>query len=140
MDIFDEIRRFQREMERLFWDFDREMRGFERQGWSDFREPIVDVWEDGDFVFVTAELPGVRKDNIDLNVTEESVEIKATVEDSEERKGMRFRSSRSFYKFVSLPKKVDPDSAEATFSNGILEVKLKKTESEKKKKVEIKEK
>ena len=140
MDIFDEMRRFQREIERMFWDFDRDFRSRSFGEFRDVREPIVDVWEDGDHVFVTAELPGVKKDNIDLNVGEQSVEIKASVEQKEDKEGMRMRSYRSFYKSVALPAKVDPDSAEATFSNGILEIKLNKLESSKRKKIQIKEK
>ncbi len=143
MDIFDEIRRMEREMDRMFEDFGFGRRRFFRE-FNDVREPIVDVWEDDEHVFVTAELPGVSKDNIDLNVTEKAVEIKAQVksEKSEEEKNEKriTRTFSSFYKYVSLPSAVDPDSAEATFGNGVLEIKLKKQKPDKKKKIEIKEK
>ena len=143
MDIFDEIRRLEREMDRLFEDFGFGRRRFFRE-FRDVREPIVDVWEDDEHVFVTAELPGVSKDNIDLNVTENAVEIKAELKSEKKEEGKEerkvFRSFSSFYKYVSLPSAVDPETAEATFSNGVLEVKIRKQKVEKKRKVEIKEK
>ena len=143
MDIFDEIRRFEREMDRLFEDFGFGRRRFFRE-FRDVREPIVDVWENDEYVFVTAELPGASKDDIELNVTENAVEIKATLKSEEKEEGKEgIRMSRtfsSFYKYVTLPSAVDPDSAEATFSNGVLEIKIKKQKPEKKKRIDIKEK
>jgi len=87
---------------------------------SEEREPLVDVFETDDEVTVIAELPGVEKDKI-------SVEI------SDDRRRMIIRASdtnRKYYKEVDLPAEVDPSSAKANYRNGILEVKLKKVSRE----------
>ncbi len=78
------------------------------------RKPLVDVIETDDEVQVIAEMPGVSKDDIELNATETSLEIRAESE------------NRKYYEVVELPAEVDPDSAKARYNNGVLEVILKK--------------
>ncbi len=136
-DPFDEFFR------RAFEDFERPYRNSRYSKRSQTREPVTDVWENDDYVFVTAELPGVKKDDIDLNVEEDSIEIKAKskINKREEKKDEKVyeQSYRNFYVRLDLPARVDTKNVDATFSNGILEVKLKKIK-EKKNKIEIKEK
>ncbi|MEM1977010.1 MAG: archaeal heat shock protein Hsp20 [Nitrososphaerota archaeon] len=81
---------------------------------SEAREPLVDVFEEEDVIKVIAEVPGVEKDDINLNATERRLIIKV---DTPQRK---------YYKEVDLPAEVDPQSAKATYKNGVLEVVLKK--------------
>lgn len=81
---------------------------------SEAREPLVDVFEEEDVIKVVAEVPGVEKDDINLNATERKLVIKV---DTPQRK---------YYKEVDLPADVDPQSAKATYKNGVLEVVLKK--------------
>ncbi|MCD6414883.1 MAG: Hsp20/alpha crystallin family protein [Candidatus Diapherotrites archaeon] len=141
VDPFDEMRRMQREMDRMFSDVLRrpEMQSNfgSESGW---REPLADMWETDDAVFVTLELPGVSKDDIKLNITENQLEVSVDFhkEEKEEKSGYkRFeRQYRGFYRAVSLPAKVIPDKAEATYKNGVLEIKLPK--AEKKKGVQVK--
>lgn len=76
-------------------------------------EPLVDVIEHDDEIWVVAEIPGVDKDKIKVRATEDKVIIKAEGE-------------KKYYKEVELPAKVDPRSAKASYRNGVLEVKLKK--------------
>lgn len=83
---------------------------------SSKREPLVDVVEGEDTVTVTAELPGVDKEDIELEATEDTLVI--NVEDEE----------RQYYKEVDLPVPVDTDSASATYQNGILDIELHKAE------------
>ncbi|MEB3860461.1 MAG: Hsp20/alpha crystallin family protein [Desulfurococcales archaeon] len=80
-------------------------------------EPLVDVIEHGDEVWVVAELPGVDKEKIKVKAQEKKLVIKA-------------ENGRKYYKEVDLPAKVDPKSARASYRNGVLEVKLKKVEEE----------
>jgi len=84
------------------------------------REPLVDVAEEDDEVVVVAELPGVEKEDIELNATERELVISV---DTEKRK---------YYKRLELPAEVDPKSAKASYRNGILEVRLKKIRPERK--------
>ncbi|MCS7107240.1 MAG: Hsp20/alpha crystallin family protein [Acidilobaceae archaeon] len=81
-------------------------------------EPLVEVMERGDEVVVLADVPGVSKENIHVEVKEREVLIKA---DAEERK---------YYRRVDLPVEVDPKSAKAAYRNGVLEIKMKKKEGE----------
>lgn len=75
------------------------------------KEPIVDVFDEEDEVVVVAELPGARKEDLRLNASRDSLEI---------------RVAGSFYKVIKLPCQVNPDRAKATFNNGVLEVRLPK--------------
>ncbi len=89
------------------------------------RKPLVDVIETDNEIQVIAEMPGVKKDDIELKATERSLEIKAEGE------------TRKYHEVVSLPADVDPDSAKARYNNGVLEVILqKKAGSGKKIKIE----
>ncbi len=80
----------------------------------DEREPLTDVIEDAVSVATTMELPGVDKSDIDLKMTEDSLEISV---DTERRK---------YHKRVRLPAKVDPSTTKATYNNGILDVTVQK--------------
>lgn len=84
------------------------------------REPLVDVIEDTDVVRIIAEIPGVRKQEIELSATDNSLLIQAQSEDTK----------RKYYKELDLPCIVVPESASAKFKNGVLEVELKKVECE----------
>jgi HSP20 family protein len=79
------------------------------------REPYVETMVDeknGELV-VTAEIPGVTKEDIKINATESSVEIEAE------------RDDRKYHKVVALDAEVDPSSAKARYNNGVLEIKFK---------------
>jgi HSP20 family protein len=80
-----------------------------------YRVPEVEVVERDDEVWVVADLPGAQKEGIDVKVTERTVTIKA-------------QDGRKYYGEVELPAEVVPESAKATYKNGVLEVRLKKKE------------
>lgn len=77
-------------------------------------EPIVDVMEEKGDVVVVADLPGVEKGDIELN----AIDVALTIDVDSER--------RKYHKEVRLPAKVDPDSAKASYKNGVLEVRLRR--------------
>lgn len=87
---------------------------------TEAREPLVDIFEEDDSVKIVAEVPGVEKKDIDLNATEERLIISVK------------SPQRKYYKEVDLPAKVDPNSATASYKNGVLEITLKKVKEEKK--------
>ncbi len=78
------------------------------------REPLVDIMSEKDEVVVTAELPGVEKTDIKLNVAEDALTISV---DTEKHK---------YHKELKLPAMVDSKSAKASYKNGVLEVRLRK--------------
>jgi|UniRef100_A0A7J3Y0Z7 HSP20 family protein len=86
------------------------------------REPLVDVIEGEEEITVVCELPGVDKDKINVEVGEDKKTLIIKASDT----------NRKYYKEVELPSEVDPQSAKASYKNGILEVKLKKTKFERK--------
>ena len=93
----------------------------------DTREPLVEINEEEKQITIIAEMPGVIKDDIELKADVTSLTI-STKENP---------SGRNYYKEVALPASIDPDYAKARYTNGILEVKLKKTAEEQKKKITI---
>jgi len=86
---------------------------------SDEREPLTDIIEGDDDVAVTVELPGVEKQDIDLNVTKESLEIKVD------------KPQRKYHKTLDLPCGVKPKTTKATYKNGILDVVIKRKDKRK---------
>ncbi len=83
----------------------------------DTRKPLIDVLETEDTVHVIAEIPGSEKENIKLNATDLILNIE-TID-----------GNPKYSERVELPVKVDPQSAKATYKNGVLEVTFKRLES-----------
>lgn len=86
---------------------------------SDEREPLTDIIECDSTVAVTVEIPGVEKKDIDLNITEENLEISVD------------KSQRKYHKVINLPGKVKPKSTKATYKNGILDIVIEKKDKKK---------
>lgn len=109
---------------------------------SGWLNPAVDLQESEKEIQITADIPGVKKEDIQLDVSEDAIEIKAETkaEKKEEKKGYVYQERRSgtFYRLLDLPAKVDATKSKAAYENGILTIKLPKTEELKKTKVEIK--
>lgn len=89
--------------------------------------------EDGDIV-LTADLPGVNKEDISLKADDEGVEItaegSAEVKEENEKYIRRERSERRFRRKVQWPVQVNPETVEASYNDGVLEIRAEKDESE----------
>ena len=143
------LTRFQEDvdrMERMFDDF-WPSRMTSLRNWAGPRlgavtAPAVDVFEQGDDVVVKAEIPGAKKDEIEVNVNGSMLTISGKKERSEEVKEENYyrceRSYGSFARTVELPAEVQHDKAAATFKDGVLEIRLPKTAEAKKKSVKLK--
>ncbi|MEM4605914.1 MAG: Hsp20/alpha crystallin family protein [Candidatus Pacearchaeota archaeon] len=135
-DAFDEIRRLQESLNRSF-------RNFWESSKTDFsmRTPLSDIEETDKELIVKFEIPGVDKKDINLNVTEDRIEVKVErkQQSKEEKKGFyrEERSYRGFYRAMSLPCEVIPEKTKAKYKDGILEVVMQKAEAKKKNKIEI---
>ena len=94
------------------------------------REAAVDLVDEGNKFVVHAEMPGVAKDNIDVALTKDGIEISAETdvetEDTEKNFVVRERVYSHIYKQLSFPEEVIPEQAESTFRNGLLEVSIPK--------------
>ena len=103
--------------------------------------PTVEVLErDGQFV-VRAEVPGLTKDQIDVEVVDGQLVISGerTREHEEKRDGF-YRSERvygAFYRAIPLPERANPEQAKATFANGVLEITMPEAASPKGQRVEV---
>jgi len=97
--------------------------------------PAVDIYEEGDHLVVKAELPGINKEDIDVKITDDYITIsgeKKQEEKVEQKDYYRYeRSYGSFSRTFTLPVDVDIDKAQAKFENGVLEIKIPKTEEAK---------
>lgn len=131
-------------MERRFEEFFR--RPFSMMGfpwWSGLEAaegeiaPSVDIYEEGGDVVVKSELPGMKKEDIEVNLTEDSITISGEKKKEEkvEKKGYSRleRSYGSFTRSFGLPSEVRTEDAKAKFKDGILEIRIPKTEEAKRK-------
>jgi HSP20 family protein len=144
---FSDLARWERDMERMFDDFvGRRMRPWWPERFSmpagiEITPPAVDLFEEKDDIVVKAELPGMDKDNIQVNLTDQSLTIRGEKKKEEEVKEENYyRSERSYGSFVrtlELPAEVKSDKVKASFKNGVLEVRLPKTEQAKAKEVKV---
>ena len=139
---------WERDMDRMMEDFfGRRARPWWPERWSrtdemEVKPPIVDVYEEKDDIVVKAELPGIAKDNIEVNLTDHTLTIKGEKKKEEEIKEENYyraeRSYSSFLRTLDLPKDVHADKVKASFKNGILEVRIPKTEEAKAKEIKVK--
>jgi HSP20 family protein len=116
-------------------DVDELFRGFFKPvRWEGARTPVtikMDVTESPNGYVVHAELPGVRKEDIDIAIEGNQVTIAAEVKrDTEKKEGDRvLRSERYFgniYRSFTLPVELDETTSEARYENGVLELRLVK--------------
>ena len=145
-DPFEELRRMQERMYRIFGEIEPSF--MERKmlpatgGELATVEPFVDVIDKGDKVVVAADVPGVEKEDLSVNISGDRLEISAErKKEAEEKKEgyvRRERTYTSYYRLVPLPAEVDADKADATFENGVLEISMPKVKAIEKKKIEIK--
>ncbi len=102
----------------------------------------TDMVETESSVIFTAELPGIRKEDIEINITENSIDVKVESQKTEEKKEKREYNYMSRYsKFHSsykTPVPINTETVTAGYKNGILEVKAAKLEQKKKKQINIK--
>lgn len=131
------------EMNRLFDDvfsslpFTEKRRGLLEGEWL----PSVDVAETDENVVVTAELPGVSQDDVDITIVNDVLTLKGEKKEEKEIKKENYhrieRSYGSFQRSVSLPTGVKADQAKATYKNGVLHVTIPKVEEAKPKTIKI---
>jgi HSP20 family protein len=101
----------------------------------------IDMYEEDDVVTVEAELPGVKPEDVDITIQGNALSIHGEKRDLHERKeGRYFRRESaygSFYRSVALPSTVDSQKAEASFEDGILKVRLPKSEEAKPRRIAV---
>lgn len=132
---FNFMRRFTDGMERMFDDFNNfalmprfesEFDPFAAELGKSMWAPQIEVTENNGQLTVRADLPGLKKEDVDVELTDDSLVISGErkQESKEEREGYYHseRSYGSFYRSIPLPEGADRDKATASFQNGVLEV------------------
>ena len=108
----------------------------EKEGWS----PLVDLEETDDAYVVEAELPGVKRENVNIELVGNELTITGEIK-ARERKGTVRRRTRRTGRFdyrVSLPDHVDADKIEAKLAEGVLTVLVPKSERAQRRRIEVK--
>jgi HSP20 family protein len=139
----------EQEMDRLFDDFRSRMGLPSLFAWEP-RWPSVstrlhmgalDVYEKGNTVIVKAELPGMTKDDVEVLLSDNTLTVRGEKRVKEEVKAedyyRRERSFGSVSRTVTLPSEVKADAVKATFKDGVLEIRLPKTEEAKRKATKV---
>lgn len=129
-DIMETLKDKQKDVERTVNEYSSNMS----------KKPSMDVIEDNEEFIVITDLPGVGKDNIKIDITEDAVEISAQFNDETKFEDKTFlRKERKYGKVkraIELPEKIDINESSAKYENGVLTIVLSKIE--KKKSYEVK--
>ncbi len=133
-DIQKEMKRMQEEMARVFSGFSNAMALSDSgRGKEVARAPVTGLQETDTELIATFEIPGAKKDEIEVNVTESSVEVKAQQSHKKEEKGKDYYGyasySKTFHRLLSLPSEVKPEESKASYDNGILRIAMPKTQT-----------
>jgi HSP20 family protein len=102
--------------------------------------PLINLWEDSDNVYAECELPGVRSEDLDISVLGNELTIKGRRGEAALPQATYHRRERgigAFSRAVTLPADVAAEHVEASLREGVLRVKLPKTESAKPRKVQV---
>lgn len=136
---FDMMRRFSEDVDRLFGSF-----GFGNLGWpfesgyesgrmpasrgtsmtSRTWAPAVDVFTRGDDLVVSADLPGIKPEDVTIETEGNNLILRGESNMERNEQGYYERSYGSFYRTIPLPQGVNADNAQAQFNNGVLEITL----------------
>jgi HSP20 family protein len=102
--------------------------------------PRVDVIDREDHILIRAEVPGVRKEDLDITLSGDHLLIKGESKEEKEETGEFYRAEirrGSFSRTIALPTGVVGEQAKARFENGLLEIRIPKAEQETRRKVDI---
>ena len=131
-----EMDQLQREMNRLF------------EGSSvihtsgSHKYPAINLWANEEGQIIRAEMPGIKADDINIDVTSDTLTISGERTHDEAIENTRYhrqeRGYGSFTRTLQLPFMIDTGSVEATFKNGVLDIKLQRAESDRPKKIAVK--
>ena len=133
----DELHRLRQQMEQLY---DGTSAPYQPASAGVF--PLINLTEDKDKYYIRAELPGVKGDELDIQVTENNLAISGERKIAAEEEGARYhrreREAGTFSRIIGLPGDINPDNVDAKLENGILTVVVSKAEAAKPKQISVK--
>jgi HSP20 family protein len=136
---FEALTSMRREMDRLFENF------FERGPWTagdgGAFEPAIELADTDNSIMVKAMVPGVSKENLHLDITDDSLTLRGEIKEEEKTEGKRFHRREwrygAFARTIPLPTAVKADQAKAQLKEGVLTITLPKGEHAKMKQIPI---
>ena len=137
---FEALTSMRREMDRLFENF------FERGPWTTGDggafEPAIEMADTDDSIMVKAQVPGVSKENLHLDITDDNLTLRGEIKEEEKAEGRRFHRREwrygAFARTIPLPTAVKADQAKAQLKDGVLTITIPKGEHAKMKQIPIK--
>ncbi len=141
---FDRIfERFRSDFEDLLWPSERlldraySMLPMMREEW-----PSIDLEDKGKEFLLTAEMPGLKKENVDIEVEDQAVDMRGMATRKQDEKTDKYvrkeRTAQSFHRRIELPEEIVTENVTANMTDGILELILPKKYTKEKRKVKIK--
>jgi len=141
LDPFRDLTSIQERMNQIFEDALARTRGRDEGLRTGMWTPAVDIYEKNDTVVVKAELPGVERDQISVEVKDGILTLRGERKFERDVKEESYhrveRSYGTFLRSFSLPVSVDQEQVKATFRDGVLEVELPKKEQAKPKQIQV---
>jgi len=132
-----DVERLRHEMDRLFQDFPSRYRINMATSY-----PAMNVWTNENGAVVTAELPGVSPENIEISVVNDTLTLSGKRDAEECGEDVRFhrreRGCGAFTRSFQLPFQVDPGKVEAALEKGVLKISLPRAEADKPRKIAVK--
>ena len=129
-----------REIDRLFSEF---AQGIGSSGGEANIIPNIEISETGKAVEITAEMPGLERNDIDISIEDDALTIRGEKKVEEDQKDKNVQHSERTYgvflRVLQLPPGIDPSSVQATMSNGVLKITIPKPAKPEPKKIEVKE-
>lgn len=133
--LSDEMDRMRREMNRMF----NSVSGAALSAPEGY--PAINMWLDGDNVILTAELPGVGNDELDLSIEGNTLTLSGERKAEELPEGAAYhrreRGCGKFTRVVKLPYQIDPEHVDAKLVEGILTIALERAEADKPRKIKV---
>lgn len=135
---FNELERLQKQMNELYGAFTGGALPMPSAGVF----PLTNVTEDSNNYYVRAELPGIKSDELDIQVTSDGISIAGERNIAEEGNGVKYhrreREAGKFSRSINLPGDIDTNGVEASLENGILTVTIPKAEIAKPRQIAVK--
>ena len=131
-----EVERLRRMLDQTFGSFGLSSLVTESVGWS----PPVDIEEQDNAYVIEAELPGVQKDDVNIELVSNELMITGEIKERE-REGILRKRTRRIGRFeyrVRLPEQVDADNVEASLKDGVLSVRVPKREQAERRTIQVK--
>ncbi|RCK74338.1 MAG: Small heat shock protein [Anaerolineae bacterium] len=133
--VWQEVERLQREMNRLMENFSPRR----IQAAPSF--PAVNLWVSDEGIIVTAEVPGIQPEDIDVSVVNDLLTISGERQPEQHSEEVRYhrreRGCGKFARSIQLPFAVDANKVEASFKDGVINITLPRKEEEKPKKIKV---